>query len=75
MALKDALPDRGLTLDEFQDIQNQDTFDAVYQDDQPGRATTLFLQRDGTETALHYSDEQGWHVMYKGKDLDEVREE
>lgn len=61
MAIEDALPDRPLTLDEFQELQHSDNWDAVYQDDQPGRARTLFLQKDGEETILHYTDEHGWH--------------
>jgi len=70
MALQDALPDRGLTHEEFRDLQSQDTFDAVLRDDAGGRATYLFLQKDGTETALHYTEDMGWHVHHKDRDLD-----
>ena len=71
MALEDILPDRGLTDDEFSELQNQDTFDAVLRDDQPGRATWLFLQKDGEETALHYTDEEGWHVHHKDREVED----
>jgi len=70
MALQDVLPDRGLTDSEFRKLQSQDTFDAVLRDDGMGRATYLFLQKDGKETALHYNEEMGWHIHHKDRDLD-----
>lgn len=70
MAVKDVLPDRGLTDGEFRQLQQQDTFDAVLRDDKGGLATFLFLQKDGTETALHYNDGKGWHVHHEDLDLD-----
>jgi hypothetical protein len=70
MALEDVLPDRGLTMAEFRKLQKQDRFDAVLRDDMGGPATYLFLQNDGLETALHYNEENGWHVHHKDLDLD-----
>jgi|AntDeeMetageno50_2_1112565.scaffolds.fasta_scaffold14006_2 hypothetical protein len=71
MGIKQVLPDRGLTDNEFRQLQRQDTYDAVLRDDQGGLATTLFLQNDGTETALHYNDESGWHYHHQNMDLDD----
>ncbi|WP_251327941.1 hypothetical protein [Haloplanus pelagicus] len=71
MALKDVLPDRGLTMNEFRQLQEQDTFDAVLRDDQGGPATHLFLQKEGKETALHYTEDEGWHILHKDLDLDD----
>jgi len=71
MALEDVLPDRGLTDKEFRKLQSQDTYDAVLRDDQGGRATFLFLQKDGKETALHYTEDGGWHVHHEDRDLDD----
>lgn len=65
MALKDVLPDRGLTDDEFRNLQQQDTFDAVYRDDMGGLATFLFLQKDGDETVLHYTEDSGWQEDHR----------
>jgi len=62
MAIKDVLPDRRLTFDEFQEIQQMDPFDAVYTSDSPGKTDVLILQRDDTEHTLHYTDEESWHI-------------
>jgi|GEM_PF-1617236 len=75
MALKDVLPDRPLTMVEFRKLQKQDTFDAVLRDDMGGPATYLFLQNDGSETALHYNEEDGWHIHHKDLDLDNPHQE
>jgi hypothetical protein len=60
MALKDVLPDRPLTFEEFQHIQSQDTFDAVYTDETSGY-DALALVRGDREDLIHYTPEQGWH--------------
>ncbi|ADB63657.1 hypothetical protein Htur_4920 (plasmid) [Haloterrigena turkmenica DSM 5511] len=70
MGFEDILPDRGLTDGEFRQLQQQDTFDAVLRDDRGGLATFLFLQKDGTETALHYNDDEGWHVHHEDMELE-----
>ena len=62
MALKDALPDRPLTFDEFQKFHSMDSFDAVYTSDTSGDVDILVLERNGTEHTLHYTDDEGWHV-------------
>lgn len=62
MAIQDALPDRRLTFDEFQEFHTMDSFDAVHTSDDPGRVDLLILQRNGTEYTLHYTDEEGWHL-------------
>lgn len=61
MALKDALPDRPLTFDEFQSIQNQDAFDSVLTSDDPGDIDILFCNLGDKEYTLHYTDSEGWH--------------
>lgn len=61
MALTDVFPDRPLTFNEFQDIQSQDTFDAVLTSDEPGNIDWLFLHQGDTEYTLHYTEESGWH--------------
>lgn len=71
MALEDVLPDRGLTDKEFRKLQSQDTYDAVLRDDGGGLTTFLFLQKDGKETALHYTEDSGWHVHHEDMDLDD----
>lgn len=60
MALKDVLPDRPLRFEEFQSLQNQDTFDAVYTNETPG-FDALILVRGDSEVMIHYTAEQGWH--------------
>ncbi|WP_435175677.1 hypothetical protein [Halorussus sp. AFM4] len=62
MAIQDALPDRPLTFDEFQKIQQMDSFDGVQTVDKSGDTDVLFIQRDGTEYTLHYTDDEGWHI-------------
>lgn len=62
MGLNDTLPDRPLTMDEFRDLQEQDTFDSVMTVDNGGLDNdVLILRREETEHVLHYSDESGWH--------------
>lgn len=61
MALKDVLPDRPLTHDEFQSLQNHERFDAVYTDDSPGYNALIFVRGD-TEHMVHRTPEVGWHV-------------
>jgi len=61
MAITDVLPARPLTFDEFQDLQQQDTFDAVMTADKPGDIDYLFLTLNDTEYTLHFTDEKGWH--------------
>lgn len=62
MGLADVLPDRPLTMDEFQDLQSQDAFDSVMAGDTPGiDYEYLFLTKGDTEYILHYTDEKGWH--------------
>lgn len=62
MALSDALPDRPLTFDEFQDLQRQDAFDMVYTTDDAGtKHDRLTCVRGETEYFLHYTEEEGWH--------------
>lgn len=70
MDVQEVLPDRGLTDTEFRDLQNQDRFDAVLRDDQGGRATVLFLQTDGKEKIVHYTESEGWHFCDE-RDLDD----
>lgn len=62
MAISDTLPDRPLTFDEFQKLQSQDGFDALYTADTMGDIDILIAVRDGMEYTLHYTDEEGWHV-------------
>lgn len=61
MALPDVLPSRPLTMDEFRDLQAQDTFDAVMTADKPGDIDYLFLTLDDTEYVLHFTEDEGWH--------------
>ncbi|MFC7216250.1 hypothetical protein ACFQO4_19490 [Saliphagus sp. GCM10025334] len=62
MALKDVLPDRPLTFDEFQDLQSQNAFDSVMTLDTPSvHNEYLILEKDDTEYVLHHTDEKGWH--------------
>lgn len=61
MAIRDVLPSRELSHDEFQQLQRSDKFDEVYTADNPGRIDWLILKIDGEEHTLHYSDSSGWH--------------
>lgn len=65
MAIKDALPDRPLTFDEFQKVQRMDFFGGVQTVDNLGGTDVLIIQRNGTEYTLHYTDDEGWHVYNK----------
>lgn len=62
MALSDVLPDRPLTSDEFQELQNSDNFESVTTAETPGpRVDRVTITKNGTEHMLHFTPEHGWH--------------
>lgn len=62
MALSDVLPDRPLTSDEFDDLQDSDTFDKVEIGDSPGEhIDTIIITVNGEEHMLHFAPQGGWH--------------
>lgn len=67
MGIKDVLPDRPLSFEEFQSLQNQDALDAVYTNDKVGPKDVLILVKEDTEHTLHYTDESGWHITNKNQ--------
>lgn len=65
MALSDLLPDRPLTLDEFQDLQAQDAFDELYTSDGFGDIDLIIGVKGDMEYMIHYNEKKGWHLGSK----------
>ena len=61
MALSDVLPDRPLTTEEFEELQDSDTFDQVHTGDAGGRVESFVVTMEGSEYMLHFTPENGWH--------------
>ncbi|WP_336328262.1 hypothetical protein [Halovenus sp. HT40] len=62
MALSDVLPDRPLTSEEVEELQDSDAFEEVTTPETPGPMTErVTITKDGTEHMLHFNQANGWH--------------
>jgi hypothetical protein len=62
MALSDILPDRPLSAEEFEQLQDSDEFESVHTGEPADSGVeTLVIATGDAEYMLHFTPDSGWH--------------